>query len=540
MPKKFKRGAAKRQQHAGNKNAKRERDRAGRKAQRPNAKVVGGRRKRKRDRNQPAPQKPIEPPRAFMPRETAQGKPFTRRQKSAAELGITPRSPEGLRLPMVAIVGRPNVGKSSLFNKLAGSRISIEDPRPGTTRDRVSAQVRMRDADGTLRIVELFDTAGIGIVDEQRVNEHVHEQINNAVAAADVVVFLVDVRESITSLDREVAMMLRRAGRKIVLAANKADNPDEDKLADHFFELGLGAPVTLAAKGGRKIKQVAAAICAELPAKTKAESTDPPELLLAIVGRRNVGKSTLVNALADDERVIASELPGTTRDSVDVRFTHEGKTFVAIDTAGVRKRSTLQHSVEFFSQSRSFRAVRRASVVVLMLDARDPITKIDRHLVDLAIEESKPIIIAVNKWDLISGHTTDDFAYYLRKKLNSIDFAPMVFLSAKDGKNVFQLLEVARDLHVQAGERMGTGELNRLVGAAFNRHHPQPRKSKIGRIYYATQVETYPPKIVVFVNDPELFPENWRTYLRHQLQRDSAFCEVPIRLKFKARSKVDL
>jgi GTP-binding protein len=541
MPKKFKRGAAKRQQHASGKNARRERDRAGRKAQRPNAKVVGGRRRRKRDRQQAVAEKPTEEQRSFMPRETAQGKPYTRRQKSAAELGITPRQrPEGLRLPVVAIVGRPNVGKSSLFNKLAGSRISIEDPRPGTTRDRVSAQVRMRDAEGNLRVVELFDTAGIGVVDEQRVNEHVHEQINNAVAAADVVVFLVDVRESITSLDREVAMMLRRAGRKIVLAANKADNPEEDKLADHFYELGLGDPVTLAAKGGRKIKQVATAICAQLPPKTKAESTDPPELLLAIVGRRNVGKSTLVNALAADERVIASELPGTTRDSVDVRFTHEGKTFVAIDTAGVRKRSTLQHSVEFFSQSRSFRAVRRASVVVLMLDAREPITKIDRHLVDLAIEESKPIIIAVNKWDLISGHSTDEFAAYLRKKLQSIDFAPMVFLSAKDGKNVFQLLQVARDLHVQAGERMGTGELNRLVGAAFDRHHPQPRKSKIGRIYYATQVETYPPKIVVFVNDPELFPENWRTYLRHQLQQDSAFCEVPIRLKFKARSKVEL
>lgn len=267
---------------------------------------------------------------------------------------------------------------------------------------------------------------------------------------------------------------------------------------------------------------------------------EPPELLLAIVGRRNVGKSTLVNALAADERVIASELEGTTRDSVDVRFTYDDKTFVAIDTAGVRKRSTLQHSVEFFSQSRSFRAVRRASVAVLMLDAREPITKIDQQLVELAVREAKPIIIAVNKWDLVKGHTTGSFTEYLRRKLHAIDFAPVVYLSAKNRENVFELLEVARDLHVQAGRRMGTGELNRVVLGAYDRHHPQPRKSKLGRIYYATQVETYPPKVVVFVNDPELFPENWRRYLLHQLQQDSDFPEVPIRLKFKARTHVQL
>jgi GTP-binding protein len=288
------------------------------------------------------------------------------------------------------------------------------------------------------------------------------------------------------------------------------------------------------------MKQVAAAICGLLPPKTHAESFEPPELLLAIVGRRNVGKSTLVNALAADERVIASELEGTTRDSVDVRFNYQGKTFVAIDTAGVRRRQTLQHSVEFFSQSRSFRAVRRASVVVVMLDAREPVTRIDRELIELAIEEAKPIIIAINKWDLIQGHTTGEFIDYLRKKLPNIDFAPIVFMSARDGRRVFDLLNVARELHAQAGTRMGTGELNRVISAAFNRHHPQPRKNKIGRIYYATQVETYPPKIVVFVNDPELFPENWRTYLRHQLQQYSDFSEVPIRLKFKARSKVEL
>ncbi|MCA8936901.1 MAG: ribosome biogenesis GTPase Der [Planctomycetes bacterium] len=539
MPKKFKKGAAKRKQRAGSKVAKkRVAQTAGRKSRRPNAKVVGRPVRKKTRKPRPAVEEMPETP-TF--RETAQGKPYTKRQKTASELGVETRShPDGLRLPIVAIVGRPNVGKSSLFNRLAGSRIAIEDPRPGTTRDRVTSVVKLKPDGGEQRVVELFDTAGIGVVDEERVQEHVYEQIDNAVSAADVVIFVVDVREGVVTLDEQAADMLRRTGRKVVIAANKADDPRHDKLGSVFYEFGLGEPLTVSAKGIRKIKDLAGAVCELLPPKTKAELLEPPELLLAIVGRRNVGKSTLVNALAHDERVIASELEGTTRDSVDVRFKYENKTFIAIDTAGVRKRSTLQHSVEFFSQSRSFRAVRRASVVVLMLDAREPITKVDTQLVDLAIEESKPIIVAVNKWDLVKGHKTSDFSEYLQKKLHAIEFAPVVFMSASNKENVFELLEIARELHTQAGFRMGTGELNRLVSAAFDKHHPQPRKNRLGKIFYATQVETYPPKIVVFVNDPDLFPENWRKYLRHQLQEHSDFNEIPIRLKFKARTKVEL
>lgn len=547
MPKKFKKAAAKR--HGGTALKKRATKAAGARKRRPNAKVVGKRGQNKRSKTAQRAEKAREAKpesREVAPderpfRSTPQGKPYTKRGKTVAETGIEPRTHKtGLRLPVVAIVGRPNVGKSSLFNRLAGSRISIEDPRPGTTRDRVSTQVKMRASGGMQRVVELFDTAGIGIVDEASVQEHVYEQIDNAVASADVVVLVVDLREGPVALDIQAAEMLRRAGRKVVLAANKADDPRHDKLAGVFYELGLGDPLPTSAKGARRIEEIANAICDLLPPKTKAETLEPPELLLAIVGRRNVGKSTLVNALAADERVIASELEGTTRDSVDVRFTYDDKTFVAIDTAGVRKRSTLQHSVEFFSQSRSFRAVRRASVVVVMLDAREPVTKIDQQLVELAMEDCKPVIVAVNKWDLVKGHTTDAFTEYLRKKFTAIDFAPIVFMSASKQENVFELLEIARELHAQGGYRMGTGELNRLVNAAFERHHPQPRKNRIGRIFYATQVETYPPKIVVFVNDPDLFPENWRKYLLHQLQEDTDFGEVPIKLKFRARAKVEL
>lgn len=533
MPKKYKKGAAIRQRRG----AKRLTDdalleRARKKRKRPNAKVPG---KRRGPRKHEA-----APELARSPRVTAQGKPFTRRQRSAAEQGHEPAdAPQG-DVPVVAIVGRPNVGKSSLFNRLAGSRIAIEDDRPGTTRDRVSALVQMKSADNVERVVQLFDTAGIGIVDEIEVLPHVEEQIDNAMAAADVVLFVLDARDGVIALDRQVADRLRRGGCKVLLVANKLDDPSLDDMANALYELGLGDPVRVSARSARNIKALRHAICELLPPKNESETMEAPELLLAVVGRRNVGKSSFVNVLADDERVIASELAGTTRDSVDVRFTYDGKSFVAIDTAGVRKKQSLQHSVEFFSQSRAFRAVRRASVVVLMLDALESVSQMDRKLVEVALHTHKPIIIAVNKWDLTNDVDTDDYVKYLRRTLGQIDFAPVVFMSVKERENVFDVVELARDLHRQSGERVGTGELNRVINAAFERHHPQPRQNRLGRIFYSTQVSVFPPQIVVFVNEPELFPENWRTYLRHRLHDTTVFSDVPIKLKFKARERVDL
>lgn len=534
MPKRFKKGGAKRaRRRAGGLSDDARLERARKKRVRPNAKVPGRRR-----RPRPSAETPRQPVPA--PRVTAQGKPFTRRQRSAAELGQEPAgAPEG-RVPVVAIVGRPNVGKSSLFNRLAGSRIAIEDERPGTTRDRVSALVRLVGADNVSRVVQLFDTAGIGIVDEIEVLPHVEEQIDNAVAAADLVLFVLDARDGVIALDRQVAERLRRSGCKVLLVANKLDDPSLDDLANALFELGLGDPQRVSARSARNLKPLRHAICGLLPPRSDAETLDAPELLLAVVGRRNVGKSSFVNVLADDERVIASELAGTTRDSVDVRFTYEGRSFVAIDTAGVRKKQSLQHSVEFFSQSRAFRAVRRASVVVLMLDALEPVSQMDRKLVEVAQQTCKPMIIAVNKWDLTNNVDHDDYMAYLRRKLGQIDFAPVVFMSVKERENVFAVVDLARELHSQSGQRVGTGELNRVINAAFERHHPQPRQSRLGRIFYSTQVSVFPPQIVVFVNDPELFPENWRTYLRHRLHETTVFRDIPIRLKFKARERLEL
>ncbi|MCC6466088.1 MAG: ribosome biogenesis GTPase Der [Planctomycetes bacterium] len=476
------------------------------------------------------------------PRLTRTGKPVTRRRRTAPELGIEAGPERSGRIPVVAIVGRPNVGKSSLFNRLAGSRIAIEDPRPGTTRDRVSALVRLYSRDGEQRVVELFDTAGIGIVDEAEVQPHVDEQIENALASADVLLFVVDTRDGVLALDQEVAQRLHNAGRPVVVIANKSDDQNLDAKSHAFFEFGLGDPVPASAKTGRAVKEIAQLVCGLLPARSEAETLDPPELYLAIVGRRNVGKSTLTNTLAGQERVIASELPGTTRDSVDVRFNVDGHTFVAIDTAGVRKQKKLEHSVEFFGQSRSFRAVRRASVVVLLMDALTPISHVDTQLLTVALEEAKPVILAVNKWDLAAaeGHKPGEYTNYLRRKLPLADFAPIVLLSAKDGTNVLALIDIARDLHEQAGQRVSTGELNRVVNSAFDRHHPQPRENRLGKLFYATQVGVYPPTVVLFVNEPDLFPDNWRTYLVRQLREHTPFTEIPVRVKYKAREKVVL
>ncbi|MCC6573268.1 MAG: ribosome biogenesis GTPase Der [Planctomycetes bacterium] len=447
--------------------------------------------------------------------------------------------PQG-RIPMVAIVGRPNVGKSSLFNRIARSRIAIEDPLPGTTRDRVSTLVRFHAA-GIERVIELFDTAGIGVVDEARVEEHVHEQIQFGIAGADVVVFLTDAKSGPLALDRVAAEMLRRTGKPVVLVANKADADTQDELAGAFYELGLGEPLPVSAKQARNIGALMKAVAEKLPPRARAEKLERPELMLAIVGRRNAGKSSVVNTLAADNRVIVSEMEGTTRDSVDVRFEYNGKRFVAIDTAGVRRKSSLANSVEFYSQSRSFRAIRRAHVVVLLVDAREPVSKIERDLVEACLHEHKPVIIGVNKWDLTGGKiTTDKFEKYFRRRLGKISYAPIVFMSAKTALNVFAMVDLAMELHAQAGTRVGTGELNRVINAAYEKHHPQPRKSKLGRLFYATQFQTYPPTIILFVNDPTLFPDNWRLYLQKQLQEHTPFAEVPINLILRARERVVL
>jgi len=459
------------------------------------------------------------------------------------------------RMPVVAIIGRPNVGKSSLLNALAGRLISIVEDTPGVTRDRVSAPVLI---DG--RYVELVDTGGYGFDDQQGLTEHIHHQIELAMARADLVLLVVDCRDGPTAADEEIVALLRRRGLKTVLIANKADGPKMDPALGEFARLGLGTPLGVSALSGRNLDAVRRAIASGVDLRDAPRTLPEPEMLLAIVGKRNAGKSTLVNAIAalyegDDQRVIVSEVPGTTRDSIDVRLTKNGRTIVVIDTAGVRKkRQMVTHDLEFYGFHRAQRSIRRADVVLLLIDATEPVSEPDKKLAQYIAEQYKPTVVVVNKWDLareiLAQQAADagsrqrkpserrlmqQYREYLDRVLPGLDYAPIAFTSARDGQNVEGVLETAQHLFAQARLRVGTGRLNAAIRKILGSRAPSNPVGRPPKIYYATQVETTPPTIVLFVNDPSLIDEAYRRFVVNRLRELLPYAEVPIRLVVRAR-----
>lgn len=438
-----------------------------------------------------------------------------------------------MALPIVAIVGRPNVGKSSLFNWLAGRRISIVDPTAGVTRDRVSTVVEYEG-----RPWEIMDTGGIGIVDHDDLTADVERQIQLALQSAAVVVFVVDVRDGVVPLDEDVAVRLRAIKKPVVLCANKADTEKIGQTAGEFFKLGHGEPVCVSADQKLGKDDLFAAIAAKLPPDTGEVAPDAPALKIAIVGRRNAGKSTFINALAGAERVIVSEVPGTTRDSVDVVVERDGKDYLLIDTAGVRKRTTLANDIEFYSLHRAQRSIRRADVVMHFFDARHRVGRVDKQLAEYIAEEHKPAIFVMNKWDLLKEHVSSDkMGEYVRLMLPMLDHVPIAFVTAKKGKNALRLLQLAKQLHKQAGSRVGTGDLNRVIRAAIEASPPPMAGSKQPRVYYATQVGVHPPTIVLFTNGPELFEETYVRYLTKVLRDSFPFSEVALKVVLRARGE---
>jgi GTP-binding protein len=438
-----------------------------------------------------------------------------------------------MSLPIVAIVGRPNVGKSSLFNWLAGRRISIVDPTAGVTRDRVSTVI---EAGG--RFFELIDTGGMGIADVDNLTADVERQIQVAIDSAAVVVFLVDVREGIVPLDQEVADRLRVVRKPVVLVANKADTERHSQQTGEFFQLGYGAPLAISADQKLGKADLIDAILEKLPTDTGEAPPGDVALKLAIVGRRNVGKSTFINSLAESERVIVSEVPGTTRDSIDVRFERDGKAFVAIDTAGVRKKTTLASDIEFYSLHRAERSIRRADVVMLFFDARHRIGRVDKQLAEYVLENHKPVIFVVNKWDLAKASmVTEKMANYVRAMFPMLDYVPIAFITATKGKNVLRLLHLAMQLHKQSGTRASTGDLNRAIRAAMEANAPPLRNNRQPKIFYATQIGVHPPTIVFFTNGPELFDDTYVRYLTKVLRDTFPFSEVAIKVLLRARGE---
>ncbi|MGH7173674.1 MAG: ribosome biogenesis GTPase Der [Gemmataceae bacterium] len=440
-----------------------------------------------------------------------------------------------MTVPVVAIVGRPNVGKSSLFNWLAGRRIAIVDPTAGVTRDRVSTLVEVGP-----RYLELVDTGGIGVADVDNLTAQIERQITVALDQAHLILFVVDGRAGILGLDEKVARRLRQVHKPIVCVANKCDSEALDPQTTEFYKLGFGKVVCVSAQQNRHRAELLQQIQERLPAaEAPEEAPKDVALKLAIVGRRNTGKSTFINNLAESERVIVSEVPGTTRDSIDVRFERDGRSFLAIDTAGVRKKKSLQNDIEFYSVARAERSIRRADVVLLFLDAAQRISKVDKQLAEYILQQHKPAIFAVNKWDLMVPMPTGKMGGYLRATFPSLDFVPIAFLTAKSGKNVHAVLNLAQHLHKQASARVGTGDLNRVLRQALEASPPPLRQNRRPKVYYATQVASNPPTLVLFTNSPELFDNTYQRYLIKTIRDQLHFNDVPIKLYLRRRQRDD-
>lgn len=446
-------------------------------------------------------------------------------------------------IPKVAIVGRPNVGKSSLLNWIAGKQLSIVDPTAGVTRDRVSWVVHEQD-----RYFELIDTGGIGIVDSDDLSEDIERQIDIGLHECDLLLFVVDAKAGVTPLDQEVAARLRRIQKRMVMVVNKCDSQKLDLEASEFLALADLPQVVTSVKGNRNRGDLLEFIVAHLPEKQEEEGLEgeqllqTPEIRMAIVGRRNVGKSTFINQLAEADRVIVSEVAGTTRDSIDIRFDVDGHTFVAIDTPGVRKKKSLANDIEFYGLVRAQRSIRRADVVLMFFDATKTISRVDKQLVEEITRHHKPCVFVVNKWDLAQEEemTIDRWGEYLVESFASMRHVPIAVLTAKDGRNIRQLVNLVQSIHKQAQTRIGTGKLNRALRTAISRNPPPHRKNRRPKIYYASQIAVSPPTIVVKCNEPQLFDESWKRYLLGFLREVSPFQEVPIRMIMRSRSDDDV
>lgn len=441
-----------------------------------------------------------------------------------------------MSVPQVVIVGRPNVGKSSLLNWLAGRRIAIVDDQPGVTRDRVTHLI-----EHNARFFELVDTGGVGIQDADNLSRQVEAQVEAALETADVVLMVVDAQTGIVPLDEEVARRLRYLDKPVLCVVNKTDNERLEYAAEEFYKLGRGRLIKVSTLQNRGKRELLDAIHAKLPPFEMFQAPpEEPVMKLAIIGRRNTGKSTFVNTLAKAERMIVSEIPGTTRDSVDVRFELDGKTFIAIDTAGVRRHKSIRTDIDFYSFHRAQRSIRRADVVLLFFDCTQRLSKVDKQLGKYVADQYKPCIFVVNKWDLLYGQMpTERWVDYLRDAFPSMWHVPIAFITGQTGKNVKALLNHAQMLFKQSLQRVSTAQLNRLVRAALVRHPPPMSGTLRPKIYYATQVGVQPPTLVMLCNEPRAFPPAYQRYLLGVLRDHLPFGEVPIKMYLHRRRQDD-
>jgi len=462
-----------------------------------------------------------------------------------------------MAIPIVAIVGRTNVGKSTLFNRLLGSQVAVVDDQPGITRDRLYTETTLGG-----RPLVLVDTGGLVGAENDELILQVKEQAAAALQEADVLILLCDGKEGITSLDHEVAEVVRRTGKPVILAANKMENTREG--LEDFYDLRIGQPHRVSAVSSYGLKGLTEAIVAALPEPDEDDELVSGETRVAIVGRPNVGKSAIINAMLGEERVIVSEVPGTTRDAVDIMVEYQGKPFRMIDTAGLARRAMQASGTEYYSSLRTVRAMHRADVGLIVVDAGEGMTKQDARIAGEVEQAGRGMIIVVNKWDLVEDLAAgvrevaesegvkpmtagqlrraartrrSDFERLVRQQIPFLDYAQILFTSAVTGSGLDELLPMARDVAAQFNRRVDTGPLNRAVEEALFRHQPPGRGSSVFKVYYATQVGTRPPTFVLKVNDPNLCHFSYERYLRNRLREVFGLHGTPIRLKIQARSR---
>ena len=442
---------------------------------------------------------------------------------------------EKMAKPIVAIIGKPNVGKSTFFNYLAGSRISIVQDTPGVTRDRIYAETNWRG-----RTFTLVDTGGIEPDSEDIILSQMREQANLAIAMADVIIFLTDIKQGVTAADREISLMLKKSGKPIVLVCNKADNFEKDREEIYeFYNLGIGDPFPISAANALGIGDVLDEIYDKLPPKEQGEDEDD-SIKVAVIGKPNVGKSSLINKILGENRAIVSDIAGTTRDAIDTEFENEKGKYVLIDTAGIRRKSKVKESIEKFSIMRTLLAIERADVCLMMIDALEGVTDQDAKIAGEAHEAGKGVIIVVNKWDAFEKETgtLEKYKKEIYDQLKYLSYAPIIFVSAKTGQRVNKLFDLINHVAEQNSMRISTSVLNQVINEAIAIVQPPTDKGKRLKIFYGTQASTKPPTFVIFVNSKELFHFSYERYLVNQIRKEFGLEGTPVRII--VREKRDL
>ncbi len=436
--------------------------------------------------------------------------------------------------PCVAIVGRPNVGKSTLFNRLTGGRTAIVEDTPGITRDRI-----YKDAEWSGKAFTLIDTGGIEPKSDDIILSQMKRQANLAIEQADVIIFMTDIKTSMTASDQEVASMLQKSGKPVVLAVNKSDSPGNPPMEFYeFYNLGIGEPIAISSTHGMGLGELLDEVCSHFT-EGAYEDTEEDIIKVAVTGKPNAGKSTLFNHILGEERVIVSDIPGTTRDAIDSYFEKDGQKYLIVDTAGMRKRGKIDDNVERYSVVRSLAAIEKSDVTILMIDASEGISEQDSKIAGYAHDNGRASIIAVNKWDLIEkdDKTMSEFQKSIEEKLPFMHYAPQIYISAKTGQRTEKLLDMVKFVHNAHNTHISTGALNDIINEAVNKNQAPSDKGKRLKIYYATQAKGAPPTFVLFVNDKELMHFSYLRYLENQIRKAFDLTGTPVKFIVRERNE---